>query len=91
MHDKGISYEGDILDLGMEHKIVARTGAWFRYGDIQLGQGKEKSRDYLKANPHITQEIRDKIMATGDLEESKVSAAGPAHDSTDESAEDEDF
>ncbi len=91
MHDKGISYEGDILDLGMEHKIVARTGAWFRYGDIQLGQGKEKSRDYLKANPQITQEIRDKIMAAGDHEESKVSAACPAHDSTDESAEDEDF
>ncbi len=91
MHDNGISYEGDILDLGMEHKIVARTGAWFRYGDVQLGQGKEKSRDYLKANPHITQEIRDKIMATGNLEESKVSAAGPATDSTDAETEDEDF
>ena len=91
MHDKGISYKGDILDLGMEHKIVARTGAWFRYGDIQLGQGKEKSRDYLKENPHITQEIRDKIMATGNLEESKVSAAGPAHDTTNDSPEDEDF
>jgi recombination protein RecA len=91
MHDKGISYEGDILDLGMEHKIVARTGAWFRYGDIQLGQGKEKARDYLKANPQITQEIRDKIMAAGDHEESKVSAAGPARDTTDDAPEDEDF
>ncbi len=42
MHTDGISYEGDMLDLGMEQKIVARTGAWFRYGDLQLGQGKEK-------------------------------------------------
>jgi recombination protein RecA len=92
MHTDGISYEGDILDLGMEHKIVARTGAWFRYGDMQLGQGKEKSRDFLKANPQITEEIRDKIMAAGGHEESKVSAAGAAHDTTgEEDAEGEDF
>ena len=51
MHTDGISYEGDILDLGMEQKIVARTGAWFRYGDMQLGQGKEKAREFLKAKP----------------------------------------
>ncbi len=44
MHTDGISYEGDILDMGMEQKIVGRTGAWFRYGDMQLGQGKEKAR-----------------------------------------------
>ena len=48
MHADGISYEGDILDLGMEKKFVARTGAWFRYGEMQLGQGKEKARDFLK-------------------------------------------
>ena len=41
MHTDGISLEGDILDLGMEQKLVTRTGAWFRYGDLQLGQGKE--------------------------------------------------
>src|SRR5689334_9651870 len=44
MHTCGISYEGDILDMGMEEKIIGRTGAWFRYGDMQLGQGKEKAR-----------------------------------------------
>jgi recombination protein RecA len=65
MHTNGISYEGDILDLGMEQKIVARTGAWFRYGDMQLGQGKEKARDFLKENPAITEEIKQKIMAAG--------------------------
>src|SRR6267154_1787306 len=47
MHADGISYEGDVLDLGMEEKIVGRTGAWFRYGDMQLGQGKEKARLFL--------------------------------------------
>jgi recombination protein RecA len=65
MHTDGISYEGDILDMGMEQKIVGRTGAWFRYGDLQLGQGKEKARLFLKENPKISQEIKEKIMAAG--------------------------
>jgi recombination protein RecA len=65
MHTDGISYEGDILDMGMEEKIIGRTGAWFRYGDMQLGQGKEKARLFLKENPKITEEIREKIMAAG--------------------------
>src|SRR6478672_6087065 len=65
MHTDGISYEGDILDMGMEQKVVGRTGAWFRYGDLQLGQGKEKARLFLKENPKISQEIKEKIMAAG--------------------------
>jgi recombination protein RecA len=63
LHTDGISYEGDILDLGMEHKVVGRTGAWFRYGDMQLGQGKEKARQFLKESPKITEEIKQKVMA----------------------------
>jgi recombination protein RecA len=65
MHTDGISYEGDILDMGMEEKIVGRTGAWFRYGDMQLGQGKEKARLFLKENPKVAEEIKEKIMASG--------------------------
>jgi recombination protein RecA len=65
MHSDGISYEGDLLDLGTEQKIIGRTGAWFRYGDLQLGQGKEKSRVFLKENPKIADEIKDKVMAAG--------------------------
>jgi len=65
LHTEGISYEGDILDMGMEQKIVGRTGAWFRYGDMQLGQGKEKARLFLKENPKVTEEIKQKIMAAG--------------------------
>jgi recombination protein RecA len=91
MHADGISYEGDILDLGMEHKIVARTGAWFRYGDMQLGQGKEKAREFLKENPQIAEEIREKIMAAGGHEAGKVSAAGAVADGSDEEDEGEDF
>ncbi|WP_199186842.1 recombinase RecA [Blastopirellula marina] len=63
MHKDGISYEGDVLDLGLIHKVVARSGAWFRYGDMQLGQGKEKARQFLIENPEIAEEIKEKVMA----------------------------
>ena len=65
MHTNGISYEGDVLDLGVEHLIVTRSGSWFRYGESHLGQGKEKARQFLLDNPHVTQEIRDKVLAAG--------------------------
>ena len=65
MHNRGISYEGDILDLAMLHKIVVRSGAWFRYGDTQLGQGKEKARTFLLEHPDTTQQLREKIFVAG--------------------------
>jgi recombination protein RecA len=65
MHSDGICYETDVLDLAMAQKIVTRTGAWFRYGDAQLGQGREKVRDYLRENPKLVEELRQKIMAAG--------------------------
>ncbi|MCG8448792.1 MAG: recombinase RecA [Pirellulales bacterium] len=69
MHQNGISYEGDILDLGAEYKVVTRTGAWFRYGEMQLGQGKEKARLYLKENPEIADQIKQKVLAAGGFAE----------------------
>jgi recombination protein RecA len=65
MHTSGISYEGDLLDIGVEQKIVTRSGAWFKYNDAYIGQGKEKARQYLLENPQVAAEIRDKIMAAG--------------------------
>jgi recombination protein RecA len=65
MHANGISYEGDVLDLAMAKKLVVRAGAWFRYGDLQLGQGREKARDYLKENPKLTEELKEKILDDG--------------------------
>lgn len=64
MHTDGISYEGDVLDLAMSQKIVQRVGAWFRYGDTQLGQGRDKARDFLKAHPELTEELKQKILAS---------------------------
>ena len=65
MHSNGISYEGDVLDLAVTHKVIVRSGAWFRYGDVQLGQGREKTRAYLEQNPQFVEELKSKILAAG--------------------------
>lgn len=62
MHDHGISYEGDLLDVGLEHKILSRSGAWFKYGETYIGQGKEKSRAFLVENKEVASEIQGKIL-----------------------------
>ena len=67
MHTNGISYEGDILDLGVDNKIVAKSGSWFKYGDTHIGQGKEKARAFLIENPDITAEIKQKVLAANGM------------------------
>jgi recombination protein RecA len=64
MHADGISVEGDILDLAIAAKLVDKTGTWLRYGEVHLGQGREKARLFLKENPTVAQELRDKILAS---------------------------
>ncbi len=61
MHADGISYTGDVLDLAMAQKLIVRSGAWFRYGEVQLGQGREKTRVYLQENPQLLDELLQKI------------------------------
>ena len=79
MHNNGISYEGDILDLGKAHSIVQQSGSWFKYGSTHLGQGKEKARNYLLENKETCEEIRRKIMeAGGYLEPDEIEAAEAA-------------
>ncbi|XZE21999.1 recombinase RecA [Pirellulaceae bacterium SH449] len=65
MHTCGISYEGDLLDLGTLHKILSRSGAWYKYGDTYIGQGKEKARNFLVENKEVAAEIREAILACG--------------------------
>lgn len=65
MHADGISYEGDLLDLGTTHKVINRSGAWFKHGEVYLGQGKEKARNYLIENPDVAEEIRQQVLAAG--------------------------
>lgn len=63
IYGEGISRESSIIDLGVEHGLVKKSGSWFTYNGDQLGQGKEKVRLYLKENPAIADEIEQKIFA----------------------------
>jgi len=63
MHADGISIEGDILDLAVTAKLIDKTGTWLRYGEMHLGQGREKARQFLKDNPTVAIELRDRIIA----------------------------
>jgi recombination protein RecA len=63
LYGVGISKAGDILDLGVEHKVVDKSGTWYAYGDVRLGQGKENARQYLVENPALLDEIEAKIRA----------------------------
>jgi recombination protein RecA len=65
MHTNGISYEGDVLDLALAQKLIVRSGAWFKYGETHLGQGREKVRAYLQENPAVVEELRQRIMSAG--------------------------
>ncbi len=61
IYGEGISREGDLIDLGIAHKMVDKSGSWFSYGDIRLGQGRENARRFLKDNPDLAVEIDQKI------------------------------
>lgn len=60
-YDEGISYEGEIINLGLREKILSRTGAWYNYGSKKLGQGMEQSKSFLKENPDLAKEIEEKV------------------------------
>ncbi|MHC4423860.1 MAG: recombinase RecA [Planctomycetota bacterium] len=62
MFDSGISYEGDLLDLGIGCDVVEKSGAWLNYGDMRLGQGRENAKKYLAENKDLCEEIKGKIL-----------------------------
>ncbi len=88
MHHSGISFEGDLLDVGTEHKVINRSGAWFKYNETYLGQGKEKARAFLLENKDVAAEIKDLIMSAGGYigPESSESSASEESEVEDESA-----
>ncbi|MGM9977660.1 MAG: recombinase RecA [Clostridium sp.] len=67
MYNEGISRTGNIVDVGVKEGIVQKSGAWFSYGDIRLGQGRENAKIYLKDNPEIALEIENKIREKHNL------------------------
>ena len=64
LYGLGISKEGTLLDMAVQRDIINKSGAWFSYNDIRIGQGRDNARQYLISNPEIAQEIEDKIRAT---------------------------
>jgi recombination protein RecA len=75
MYGEGISREGDLLDLAVEHKIVDKSGAWFAYGGDRLGQGRENSKQFLKENPQVARAIEERVRKElGLLREVEVAA-----------------
>jgi recombination protein RecA len=63
LYGEGISREGEIIELGVVHKFIDKSGAWYAYGGDKIGQGKDNAREYLKENPKIAAEIEAKIRA----------------------------
>ncbi|MFA7280783.1 MAG: recombinase RecA [Sterolibacterium sp.] len=63
LYGEGISLQGEIVDLGVEHKIVEKSGAWYAYNGEKIGQGRDNSREYLREHPEIAREIENKIRA----------------------------
>ena len=66
LYGEGISKNGMLLDLGVEANIVEKSGAWYNYGELRLGQGRENARIYLNENPALAKEIEEKIRDSWD-------------------------
>ena len=63
MYGEGISHSGELVDLGVEYGIVKKSGSWFSYGETKLAQGRESTKDLMKENPELAEEIEAKIYA----------------------------
>jgi len=63
MFNEGISKEGGLIDLGLEMGLVKKSGAWFNYGEIRLGQGRENAKDFLRQNQDVAKTLEDQIRA----------------------------
>jgi recombination protein RecA len=85
LHANGISLTGDVLDLAMAQKLIGRSGAWFRYGELQLGQGRERTRQYLDEHPELMAELREKILA--EAQHLPLSVEGGKSEADDDGAE----
>jgi recombination protein RecA len=78
MYGEGISMAGGLLDVGVAADVISKTGAWFNYGDVRLGQGREQSKEFLKANPEVAAEIDAKLRAMSTTLEVPVAVAPEA-------------
>ena len=69
MYGEGISKIGEIIDLGVQADIIDKSGAWYSYKDEKIGQGRENTKQFLKDNPELLNEIESRIRSNSDTVE----------------------
>ena len=79
MYGEGISFEGELIDLGVQHRIIDKAGAWYSYEGQKIGQGKDNVREYLKENPSIAHAIEQKIRQAAGLNQPLPENSGKVH------------
>jgi len=72
MFDSGISYVGDLLDLATECDVINKSGAWFNYGQVKLGQGRENAKQFIQDNPELIDELKQKVLVAKGLVEGEA-------------------
>ena len=85
MFGKGISREGDVLDLAADANIVEKSGSWYAYKGAKIGQGRENAKQYLAQNPLICEEIENQVRELHGLEAQHVAAGEPSGEAAGES------
>ncbi|MGB0218997.1 MAG: recombinase RecA [Sinimarinibacterium flocculans] len=80
LYNEGISKLGELIDLGVEHKLVEKSGAWYAYKSDKIGQGKENARTFLRENPQIAEELEQAIRAKLMPDRKPAAAAGAAEE-----------
>jgi recombination protein RecA len=78
LYGEGISREGEIVDLGVQHKIVEKSGSWYAYNGDKIGQGKDNVREFLRKNPALAREIENRVRNAVGLREMQAISAEPA-------------
>jgi recombination protein RecA len=84
MFTEGISWSGDLLDVAVEAKVCQKSGSWFNYGEVRMGQGREVAKQFLKDNPEMAAEIRKQVLAVKAMQ-----PAGPINHGGDDEDEGE--
>jgi recombination protein RecA len=86
MYGTGISVEGEILDMAVDNKVVQKSGAWYSYGDLRLGQGRENVKAFLREDPELLAKLRTEILAILRPAPVEAEAASPNSDAEEASA-----
>jgi recombination protein RecA len=81
LYNEGISFAGSVLDMAIDSRIIDKSGAWFSYGDMRLGQGRENVRDFLRQNPELLEEVAAKVRLAA-LPETVAIAPAPENGAT---------